>query len=112
MVQIGNLKFSTSLGVLYDLKQKYGHTRLNETYKKLAEEQEIDSVIEILNISYNKANKVNLNEEEFAQLMEENDIGFLKLSEMFGKVVEGIMFNGMTPEEIEERKNLLTNLKK
>ena len=54
MVQFGDLKFSTSLGVMYALKQKYNHTKLNDTYKMLANSQEIDSIVEILNISYKR----------------------------------------------------------
>ena len=37
MVQLGNLKFSTSLGVMYTLKQKYNHNNLKETYALLNE---------------------------------------------------------------------------
>ena len=112
MVQFGNLKFSTSLGVMYELKQKYNHEKLNETYKMLSESQEVDNIVEILNISYNRANKVNLSEDEFTQLLDDNNIGFIKMGEIFSNVVEGIMFNGLTPEEVAARKNQLANLMK
>ena len=111
MVQFSNLQFSTSLGVMYELKQKYNHSKLTETYKLLENAQDLDLVIEILNISYNKANNAKLNENEFTDLLDQNSIGFIKLTELFTKVVEGIMFNGMSPEEVEQRKNLMKNLK-
>lgn len=112
MVQFGDLKFSTSLGVMYALKQKYNHTKLNDTYKMLANSQEIDSIVEILNISYNKANGTNLSEDEFTVVLEKENIGFLKLGDIFTQVIEGIMFNGLSPEEVAARKNQLANLMK
>ena len=112
MVQFGDLKFSTSLGVMYALKQKYNHTKLNDTYKMLSDSREIDSIVEILNISYNKANGTNLSEDEFTAVLEKENIGFLKLGDIFTQVIEGIMFNGLSPEEVAARKNQLANLMK
>lgn len=112
MVQFGDLKFSTSLGVMYALKQKYNHTKLNDTYKMLSDSKEIDSIIEILNISYNKANGTNLSEDEFTAILEKENIGFLKLGDIFTQVIEGMMFNGLSPEEVAARKNQLANLMK
>lgn len=114
MVQLGNLKFSTSLGVMYTLKQKYNHNNLKETYALLNEVSngDVDIMMEIALASFNRENKTNLNEDEFAILLDDNEVGFVKLTDLLGKVVEGIMFNGLSPEEIEERKNLMANLMK
>lgn len=112
MVQFGNLKFSTSIGVMYSLKQKYNHSKLSETYDMLSQSSDVDNIVEILNISYNKANNVNLNVDEFSEVLDNNNIGFIKLGELFTQVVEGIMFNGLSPEEVQERKNQVANLMK
>ena len=111
MVQLDNLKFSTSFGVLYELKNVKGHQTINETYKAL-ESEDVDNILEVMRISYNKANKVNLSEDDFVELLDEHNLGFVKVAEGYAKLVEAIMFNGMTPEEVEERKNFLMNLKK
>lgn len=111
MVQLDNLKFSTSFGVLYELKTIKGHETVNETYKSL-ESEDIDNIMDVMRISYNKANKVNLSNDEFVQLLDDNNIGFVKIAESYAKLVEGIMFNGLSEAEINERKNTLANLMK
>lgn len=111
MVQLDNLKFSTSFGVLYDLKNAKGHKTINETYKAL-ESDEIDNILEVMCISYNRANKLNISINDFTEILDEHNLGFVKIAEGYAKLVEAIMFNGMSPEEVAERKNFLMNLKK
>lgn len=112
MKEFKGIKFSTSLGILYDIKEKHNHTTLNETYKVL-EKSDADSMIEVLTCSYNDANKANLNEKEFLNLLSDKDIGFIKIIEIFQEVVEGIMFSGLSPEEIANRKKAIAeSLKK
>lgn len=111
MVQLDNLKFSTNFGVLYELKNIKGHKTLNETYKSL-ETDDVENILCVMRISYNKANKVNLSEDEFVSFLDERNIGFMKLAEYYGKLVEGIMFNGLSEEEIASRKNAIADLMK
>ena len=84
---------------------------LQETYQ-LLEQTDIDLIFEVLCISYNKANKVNMSQDEFAEFLADNNIGFVKMTSIFKDIVEDLMFNGMTPEEVEAQKNALANLMK
>lgn len=111
MLQFENMKFATSIGVLFTLKQTHGHKTLQETYTML-EKTDMDSIFEVLCVSYNVANDTKLNTEEFVALLDTNNVGFLKIIELFKNVVETMMFSGLSEKEIEERKNALTNLKK
>lgn len=114
MVQLGNLKFSTNMGVMYTLKQKYNHNTLKETYALLnsVQDGDIDVMMDIALAAYNRENKTNLDIDAFSNLLDDNQVGFMKLTELLGKIVEGIMFSGLSPEEVTERKNQLMNLKK
>lgn len=111
MVQLDNLNFSTSLGVLFELKNIKGHKTINETYKSL-ETDDLGNILEIMSIAYNKANKTNYTVDEFTEILDSKNFGFIKIAEGYAKIVEAIMFNGLSPEEVAERKNALTNLKK
>lgn len=107
---ISGLKFATSIGVLYELKQMKKHETLQETYKML-ETTNMDAMLDVLCVSYNRANKQSLDLPSFIDLLEQTNMGFLKVAEMFQAVVEGLIFSGLTPEEIAERKKLTANLK-
>lgn len=111
MVQINNLKFSTNFGVLYEIKNMRSHKTVNETFKSL-ESDDIDNIVDVMRVAYNRENKVNLNNDEFVVLLDQNGLGFIKLAEAYGKLVESIMFNGLSEEEIKARKNAMANLKK
>ena len=110
MIEKQGLRFATNLGVLYDLKEKHKLTTLQETYG-LLQAVDVDVIMEILNVSYNRANNCNLDDNSFATLLDEKGLGFIKLTEIFKEIVEAIMYNGMSPEEVEEQKNLIKNLK-
>lgn len=114
MVQLGNLKFSTNMGVMYALKQKYNHNTLKETYALLnsIQDGDIDVMMDIAQASYNRENGTNLDIDAFSKLLDDNQVGFMRLAELLGQIVEGIMFSGLSPEEVAERKNQLKNLKK
>ena len=99
MINVNELNFATNLGVLYGIKEKHGYKTLQETYGLLE------------NISYNRANNCNLDSNSFAILLDEKEIGFVILTGIFQRVIEAIMFNGMSEEEIAAQKNLVKNLK-
>lgn len=108
---ISNIKFSDTLEVLFALRQHNGCATIQETYK-LLERTDLDSILEVLLASYNAAHRGSeVTLETFANILAENQIGFVRLTEIYAKVVEALMFNGLTPEEIEERKNALLSLR-
>ena len=111
MIECNNVQFATSIGVLFGLKEKYGYTTLQETYK-LLESSNVDTMMVVLGVAYNRAHRGSeLNDEQFIELLEEQKIGFIKISEIFQTVVEALMFNGMTDEEIAAKKKFLASLR-
>ena len=112
MLTFSSVHFSDTLEVLFTLRQIRGCKTIQETYKIL-ENTDMDTVLEVLLASYNAAHHgAEVSLEEFIQILAENKIGFVKLTDAYAKVVEALMFNGMTPEEIAERKNALMSLQK
>lgn len=112
MITFSNITFSDTLEVLFALRQNRGCRTIQDTYKIL-ENTDMDTVLEVLLASYNAAHHgAEVSLEAFVSILAENKIGFVKLTDAYAKVVEALMFNGMSPEEIEERKNLLMSLAK
>lgn len=107
MKTINNMNFDTTIRVLFKIKEKKGHKTLQETYKFLSDPNlEIDTILDIVLISYNIANKDKpLSENELQELFASNEIGFAKISLIFKEIIESILFDGTTEEE---RKNLTT----
>lgn len=106
MVQVNEMQFATSIGVLFALKESYGCKTLQETYK-IFEASDMDTLLEILKVSYNKQNGTSLTVDEFIEEAGKHHVGFMRLAEIFQEVVEKIMFDGMTPEQVAERKKFL-----
>ena len=112
MLTINNINFSDTLEVLFALRQSRGCKTIQDTYKVL-ENTDIDTILEVLLASYNAAHRGSeVTMDSFVSILAENKVGFVKLTDVYSKVVEALMFNGMTPEEIEERKNFLMSLAK
>lgn len=112
MITFSNVQFSDTLEVLFALRQSRGCKTIQETYKIL-ENTDMDTVLEVLLASYNAAHHGNeVDMDSFVLILAENKIGFVRLTEAYAKVVEALMFNGLSPEEIEERKNVLMSLQK
>ena len=112
MIIFSNVSFSDTLEVLFTLRQSRGCKTIQETYKIL-EQTDMDTILEVLLASYNAAhhgNEVTL--DALVKILAENKIGFVKLTDAYAAVVEALMFNGMSPEEIAERKNQLMSLMK
>ena len=109
MKTINNLNFDTSLRVLYKVKEKKGHKTLNETYAYVGNKQDFDAMLDTALISYNLANDTNLNDDEFQKILGEQHIGLIKIVQIFGEVIDAIMFDGTTDEE---RKNILALVEK
>ena len=105
MVQVNGMEFATNIGVLFALKEAKGYKTIQETYK-LLENSNIDVMIDVLRVSYNKHNKVNLTIEQFVQELENKGIGFFAIADVFQKVIEALMFDGLSPEEVEAKKKL------
>lgn len=111
MKTIMNINFDDTIRVLYKIKEQMGHRTLQDTYKYLSDpEMEIDSVLNVVLISYNIAHKGNpLDEEGLQDLFAENKIGFAKISFIYKEILEAIMFDGLSDDE---RKNLETQAAK
>ena len=110
MITFSNVNFSDTLEVLFALRQSRGCKTIQETYKIL-ERTDIDTMLEVLLVSYNAAHRgAEISQEEFVTVLSDNKIGFVRLTDAYQTVVEALLFSGMTPEEIEERKNFLMSL--
>ena len=112
MITFSGVTFSDTLEVLFTLRQNRGCKTIQETYKIL-ERTDIDTILEVLLASYNAVHHgAEVTLDELVKILADNKIGFVRLTDAYQKVVEALMFNGMTPEEIEERKNYLASLMK
>ncbi len=109
MKEINGLKFDVTLRVLYKIKEAKGHKTLNETYKYVGDQENLDAIIDVMLVSYNIANKTDLNEDQFQELLAEKHIGFLKLGVVYGELLETLLMDGLTEEE---RKNMMTQAEK
>lgn len=109
MKTINNMKFDTSIRVLYTLKEKKGHKTLQETYAYVGDKENLDHMIDVTLTSYNLANGVELDDKKFQDVLAANDIGIIKMISIFGEIVEALLFDGTTDEE---RKNILTLVEK
>lgn len=109
MVKVCDMEFATSIGVLFKIKELNGCKTLQETYKVL-ETTDIDKMLEILRISYNLQNRTVLDTDDFYALVGQKQVGFLLLADIFQQVTEGLLFDGLTPEQIEAKKKLMKSL--
>ena len=110
MVQVNEINYATSIGVLFALKEMHGFKTLQETYK-LFENADIDVVIEVLTVAYNKQNGTNMSVNDFVNFLGEKGIGFLAMTDVFQTVVEAIMFDGLTPEQKALKKKMMVESK-
>ena len=104
MKEINGMKFDTSIRVLFTVKEKKGHKTLQETYAYVGDKDNMDHMIDILLISYNLANDIELDEKGFQGILANNGIGIIKMITIFGQVVEDLMFDGTSEDE---RKNIM-----
>ena len=112
MLKIKNIEFNDTIAVLYQIKNSKGHKTLNETYKYLSSES-LDTMLDVVLISYNLQHKDNpVDEEGLGQVLGENGIGMVKLGLIYTQIVEKLMFDGMSDQEIADLKNKAANLKK
>lgn len=109
MVESNGLQFADTIKVLYTLKTTHNSATLQETYDLLARD-DLDTVLSVVRASYNAANNVTLNEEDFNKILEERKIGILKIIDLYGKIVQALLTNGLTEEEFNQRKNMLWGL--
>ena len=106
MGEIQGLKFSTSIGVLFALREAGGHKTLQETYAQLSR-SDMDSVLEVLRVSYNTEAGTSLTMSEFIDAVGQAGIGFVRLSRLYSEVVERLMCDGLSSEEVASVKKLV-----
>ena len=107
MVEIKNIHFATSIAVLFALKEARGHKTLQETYADIGRMTSFEDMLEFLRISYEKGENKKVDSEEFIELIAVSGIGFLKVTTIFNQVIEGILYGGMSQEEVESSKKQL-----
>ena len=112
MKTISNMKFDTSIRVLFEIKEKKGHRTLQETYNYLGQKDNMDQMMDVLLISYNLANDTTLDEKGLQKVFAENNVGIIKMISIFGEVVEQLMFDGTTEEERKKVMALAENQNK
>lgn len=103
MVEVNGLKFETSIGVLFALKEMRGHKTLQETYASVSNSG-IDNVIEVMHVCYKKGMNSTCTFEEFIDIIAKHDLGFIKLTRLYTEVLERLMYDGLTKEEIDASK--------
>ena len=106
MVEVNGLKFETSIGVLFALKEVRGHKTLQETYRSVAA-SDIDNILEVLRVCCEKGENKRLSQDDFLCTIKEHNLGFIKLTGVFGQVIEKMLYSGMTEAEIAESKKQL-----
>ena len=106
MVEVNGLKFATSIGVLYALKEKRGHATLQETYKSVAR-TDMDNIMEVMCVCLEKGENKHITQDQFVRIIEEVGFGFLRLTKVFAEIIERLLYDGMSPEEIAESKKQL-----
>lgn len=112
MVEIKGIKFDTSIGVLFALKEKRGHKVLQETYNSISK-TDMDNMLDVLCVCYGKGNNCSASLEEFVAALSEHGIGFIKITQIFMQVLEKILYDGMSEEEIaESKKQIMSQLDK
>ena len=110
MVQVKEMQFATTIGVLFALKEAKGYKTLEETYK-LFEKADMDVMIEIVKISYMKQNKLtSLTVDQFVDILETHDVGFIKVTDIFQQIIEALMYSGLSTEELAAKKKLTDSL--
>ena len=103
MVEISGLKFKTSIGVLFALKEARGHKTLQETYAGIAK-SDMENILDVMRVCYEQGENKRCSLEEFVQVLEDHELGFVKLTRVFSSIIEKLMYNGLSDAEVEEAK--------
>ena len=105
MVEVNGLKFETSIGVLFALKEARGHKTLQETCAAAANSN-IDNVLDVLHKCYEKGQESSCSLEDFLSATEKAGLGLVKLTSVFSDVLEKMMYSGLSETEVEDAKKL------
>lgn len=104
MVEVNGLKFETSIGVLFALKEKRGHRTLQETYSSVGNTS-MDNMLDVLCVCHSRAvQDSSCTMEDFVERLGKYGIGLIKVSSVFTQVLEKLLYDGMSEEEIAESK--------
>ena len=106
MVEVNGLKFATSIGVLFALKESRGHTTLQETYKSMST-SDFDNVLDVLRVCCEQGENKHFTLSEFLALLGKHEIGFVKTTHIFKDILERVMYDGLSSEERESTKKFL-----
>ena len=94
---------ATTLRVAYAIQGKFNHKPFNQIFQEI-DNLGIDGQLKLLYTAFNLANPNVATEQEFINYW--LDHGNLSaISVTMAKLIEGITFNGMSPDEVAQRKN-------
>ena len=111
MLKVKNIEFADSIGVMYAIKEANNLKTLQDTFTHLQKCNDLDNILEVLRVSYNAQNKTNISFSEFIEIIEKEELGYLCLIDAYQKLLEKLMYAGLTPEEVQAKTNFLKNLK-
>lgn len=97
-------KMATTLRVAYKIQSSQGHKPYMEIFKNMAT-LSLENQIKILYASYSTGNQVVMTEKDFIDYVLDN-FNLDKILEMLGGLVDGIMYNGYSEDEISDKKKI------
>lgn len=98
-------ELSTKLRVAFQIQNRFNHKPYAQLFQSI-DSMGIEEQIRMLYISFNLANPNVLSEIEFQNYILDN-WGIAQVTETVAHLVEAIMFNGLSDEEVAERKKAL-----
>lgn len=107
-LRIGNeeLSLATTLRVAYALRDICGAKNLQGAISAIAQ-MDSEQQLELLYAAYKAANKENpMRKEEFLDKVLDN-LGVFAIADAVGEVAEGLLYSGLTPEEVESKKAMV-----
>lgn len=107
-LRIGNeeLSLATTLRVAYALRDICGAKNLQGAISAIAQ-MDSEQQLELLYAAYKAANKENpICKEEFLDKVLDN-LGVFAIADAVGEVAEGLLYSGLTPEEVASKKAMV-----
>lgn len=107
-IQVGEreLQLATNLRVAFKVQGQHNHKPYMEIFREMSG-MKLENQIKILYAAYQVQNGESaMTETEFMNMMFDN-FNLADLMILLGDLVNGIMYNGLTSEQIEEKKSIL-----
>lgn len=96
-------ELSKRLRVAYKIQGAHAHKSYQQVFEGIGD-MGLEKQIEIIFYSFQDANPTSdINKQQFTELFLDN-YGLAQLMTLLGEIVEGITYNGMSEDEVEELK--------